>query len=134
MDILAYHDDAHFAAAHPHFNQAGIVWSVLGSVATGSAVTVEQMAEVMSFRGYDADDFEVAVKAAIGVGWLEAADTPGAFRPTQKGWELRGQVEKLTDEYFYRPWAAFLQPNLDEFYNLLFRLRGQLHEYKKTQP
>ena len=131
MDIFAYHDDAHLSAARPHFNQAGIVWSVLGAVATGSAVTAEQMAEAMSFRGYEVHEYEVAVKAAIEVGWLETADSPDTFRPAQKGKELREQVEKLTDEYFYRPWATFSPNELDELYNLLTNLREQLHGFRR---
>ena len=133
MDILAYHDDAHLAAARPHFNQAGIAWIALGAVATGSAVTAEKMAETLSFRGYEIDDYEVAIKAALAVGWLEAADLPSTFRPTAKGWQLREQAEKLTDEYFYRPWAMFSQPDLDKFSALLTKLREQLHGYKKIQ-
>jgi hypothetical protein len=131
MDLFAYHDDAHLAAARPHFNQAGIVWSVLGAVATGSAVKAEQMTETMEFRGYEAFEYEAAIKAAIEVGWLETAETPDAFRPTQKGRELREKVEKLTDEYFYSPWATFSPNELDEFYDLLMKLREQLIRFKK---
>lgn len=131
MDLFAYHDDAHLAAARPHFNQAGIVWSVLGSVATGSAVSAEQMTETMEFRGYETFEYEAAIKAAIEVGWLETAETPDTFRPTQKGRELREKVEKLTDEYFYRPWATFPPNELDEFYDLLLKLREQLNRFKK---
>jgi helix-turn-helix protein len=131
MDIFAYHDDAHLSAARPHFNQAGIVWSVLGAISTGSAVTAEQMAETMSFRGYDTYEYEAAIKAGIEVGWLEAVEMTGTFRPTQKGRELREQVERLTDEYFYCPWVMFSQAELDEFYHLLWKLREQLHEFKK---
>ncbi len=131
MDILAYHDDAHLAAARPHFNQAGIVWSVLGAAATGSAVTAEQMTETMEFRGYELYEYEAALKAATQVGWLEAAEVTDAFRPTAKGLELRAQVEKLTDEYFYRPWAIFSPNELDELYNLLTNMREQLHAFKR---
>ena len=131
MDLLAYHDDAHLSAARPHFNQAGIVWSVLGSVATSNAVSAEQMAETMEFRGYEAYEYEAAIKAAIEVGWLEAAEVADTFRPTLKGKELREQVEKLTDEYFYRPWAICSQAELDEFYDLLMKLREQLIRFKK---
>jgi len=132
MDVFAYHDDAHLSAARPHFNQAGIVWSVLGAVATGSAVTAEKMAKNLSFRGYETDDYEVALKAAVEIGWLETADTPETFRPTAKGREIREQVEKLTDEYFYRPWATFSPDQLDELYQLLSKFREQLHAYKKS--
>jgi hypothetical protein len=131
MDIFAYRDDAHLSAARPHFNLAGIVWSVLGAVATGNAVTLEKMAEKLAFRGYEIQEYEVAVKAAVEVGWLETADITGTFRPTSKGRELREQVDKLTDEYFYRPWAKFSPDELDELYNLLTNLREQLHGFKR---
>jgi hypothetical protein len=104
---------------------------VLGSVATGNAVTAEQMAETLAFRGYEADEYEVALKAAVEIGWLEAGDTPGVFRPTPKGRELREQVDKLTDEYFYHPWATLSPDELDELYNLLTKLREQLHGFKR---
>jgi len=132
MDLFAYRDDAHLTAARPHFNLAGIVWSVLGFVSTGSAVTAEKMAETMEFRGYETHQYEVAIKAAIEVGWLEEADVPDTFRPVAKGRELREQVERLTDEYFYRPWQIFSQSELDELYNLLTKLREQLHGFKKA--
>lgn len=131
MDIFAYRDDAHLSAARPHFNLAGIVWSVLGAVATGSAITAEQMAEKLAFRGYEMAEYEVAIKAAIEVGWLEVADGADTFRPTSKGRKLREQVESLTDEYFYRPWATFSPNELDELYNLLTNLREQLHGFKR---
>jgi len=131
MDIFAYHDDAHLSAARPHFNQAGIVWSVLGAVATGDAVTAEQMTEKLAFRGYETQEYEVAIKAAIEIGWLAATDMADTIRPTANGLALREQVEKLTDEYFYRPWATFSPNELDEFYNLLMRLREQLHGFKR---
>ena len=91
------------------------------------------MTETMSFRGYDTPEYEAAIQAAIAVGWLESANTSGTFRPTQKGRELREQVEKLTDEYFYCPWVMFSQADLDELYNLLNKLREQLHGFKKLQ-
>ena len=131
MDIFAYHDDAHLSAARPHFNQAGIVWSVLGAVSTGSTVTAARMAETLEFRGYDTHEYKVAISAAIEVGWLEATNVADTFRATQNGRELREQVEKLTDEYFYKPWATFSSNELDEFYNLLMKLREQLHGFKK---
>ena len=132
MDLFAYRDDSHLSASRPHFNQAGIVWSVLGSLWSGDAVTAEQMAEKLAFRGYEIDDYEVAIEAAIGVGWAERADVPGKFRLTQIGMELREQAEQLTNVYFYRPWSVLNQEELDELYNLLTKLRNQLDAYRKS--
>jgi helix-turn-helix protein len=133
MDLFAYRDDSHLSAARPHFNRAGIVWSVLGSLWTGEAPTPEKIAERQAFRGYEVDDYRVAIQAAVGVGWVEQADAPGKFRPTQMGRELRQQVEQLTDEYFYRPWSVFTQAELDELYNLLKKLREELDAYGKSR-
>ena len=131
MDLFAYRDDSHLSASHPHFGQAGIVWSALGSIWAGDAVTAQQMSESMTFRGYEVEDYEVAIKAAVEIGWVEEADTPGVFRLTQQGRELREQVEALTDEYFYRPWSKMAPEELNELYSLLTNLRDQLREYKK---
>lgn len=131
MDLFAYRDDSHLAAARPHFNEAGIVWSVLGSVASGNAVTAKQMSETMAFRGYDVHEYEVAIRAAVEVGWLEQVDHSRVYRPTSTGKQIRSQVEQLTDEYYYRPWATFSQNDMDEFYELLIKLRDQLHAFKK---
>ena len=133
MDLFAYRDDSHLSAAHPHFGRAGIVWSVLGSVWSGSAVTADQMTESLAFRGYEVDDYEVAIQAAVQIEWLENAEIPGAFRPTTKGRELREQAEGLTNEHFFRPWSAISPDELDELFDLLTKLRDQLHELKKSK-
>ena len=132
MDFFAYRDDSHLSAARPHFGQAGIAWSVLGSIWNGDAVTAEQMTEAMEFRGYESSDYEVAIQAAVQIGWVEASDVPGRFRPTKKGRELREKVENLTNEYFYRPWSVLTQEELDELYGLLTKLHEQLMSYKKS--
>ena len=131
MDLFAYRDDSHLSASHPHFGRAGIVWSVLGSVCSGNAITADQMTESMAFRGYDIDDYDVAIQAAVEIGWLENAEIPGAFRPTPNGRELREQAEGLTNEYFFRPWSVLQSDELDELHSLLTKLREHLHELKK---
>jgi hypothetical protein len=133
MDLFAYRDDCHLSAARPHFGKAGIAWSVLGSVWNGDAVTAEQMAETMESRGYDVNDYEVAIQAAVQIGWIEASDAPDKFRPTQKGRELREKAEALANEYFYRPWSVLTQSELDELYDLLTNFHEQLLEYKKSK-
>jgi len=133
MDLFAYRDDSHLAAARPHFNQAGIVWIVLGAVWEGNLVTAEKMAETMAHRGYEAQDYEVALRAAKEIGWLEETETPGAYRASLKGKELREQVEAQTDEFFYRPWSVLTQEELDELFDLLTKLRERLRELRKKQ-
>lgn len=133
MDLFAYRDDSHLSASRPHFNQAGIVWSVLGSLWTGNAVTAEQMSEKLASRGYDVGDYEVAIEAAVGVGWAEEANVPGKFRLTQMGRELREQAEQLTNGYFYHPWSVLTQREGDQLYDLLTKLRDQLNASRKSR-
>ena len=133
MDIFAYRDDSHIAAAHPHFGQAGIVWNVLGSLWRKETVTAEQLAESLSFRAYEVDDYEVALKAAAQIGWAEQTDAPGTYRITSKGRDLREQAEQLTNEYFYAPWSILISSELDELYDLLMKLREQLNSFRKVK-
>jgi hypothetical protein len=131
LDIFAYRDDAHLSAARPYFGEAGIVWNAFSSVQNGHAVTAEKIAEAMPFRGYEAEDYAAALQAAVEAGWLEEANVRGAYRATAKGSEMYKQVEKLTDEYFYRPWAKFAPDKLEQLYRLLIQLREQLYGVKK---
>lgn len=132
MDLFAYRDDCNYAASHPHFGQAGIVWSVLGSLCKNNTVTAEHLAETLSFRGYEDYDYEVALQAATQLGWAELADDPDTFRITQKGRELREHAEQLTNDYFYAPWSAMTETELDELYDLLLKLRDQLYSFRKS--
>ncbi len=133
MDLFAYRDDSHLAAARPHFNQAGIVWTVLGAAAGGSSVTAENLTEKLALRGYEVNDYVIALQAAQEIGWLEEASDSGIFRITQKGSEIREQVEKKTVEYFYAPWSVLTQDELDELYELLSKLREGLRDFRKKQ-
>jgi hypothetical protein len=133
MDIYAYRDDSHLAAARPHFNDAGIVWLVLGVLVGSKDITAQQIAEKMQFRGYEAFDFQIALDAAVEVGWAELTDVPGNYRATLKGREMREQVEQLTDEYFYRPWSVMVADELDELYTQLTKLHDQLIEFIKMK-
>ena len=133
MDVFAYRDDSHLTAARPHFNQAGIVWSTFDAVSSGSAVTAPRIAEAMAFRGYEVEDYDIALKAAKEIGWIEEIDSAGGFRLTEKGTRLREQVEEKTDEYFYQPWSTLTNEELDELHDLLTKLRDRLRELRKLK-
>ena len=93
---------------------------------TGSAVNAVQMAESMAFRGYEVVDYEVAIQAAIEIGWVEPSDAPNSFRPTQMGTEIREKVEQLTDEYFYGPWTVLTKDETRRSYLIILT---KLHEH-----
>jgi hypothetical protein len=131
MDLFAYHDDSHLSASRPYFNDAGIVWIVLGALEKGDAVNAEQMAEKLSFRGYEAEEYDIAIQAAMELGWAEPGKHPDTFHLTKQGKQLREQAERLTNEYFYAPWSVLRPDELDELYELLSRLREGLSVYLK---
>ncbi len=133
MDVYAYRDDSHLSAARPHFNEAGIVWLVLGLLVSEEEVTAQLIAEKLEFRGYEPFDYQIALDAAVEVGWAELTNIPGTYCPTAKGREIREQVERLTDEYFYRPWSVMMANELDEFYTQLTKLHDQLIAFKKSK-
>lgn len=132
MDLHAFYDDSHYAAAHPHFGRAGIAWLVLGALDKNDMVTAEQLADSLLFRGYDASHYEVALQAATQIGWAQLVNASDTYCITQKGRELREQVEHLTNEYFYATWSLLHQNELDELYELLLSLRDQLNSFRKT--
>lgn len=132
MDLYAYRDDAHLSASRPYFNDAGIVWLVLSSLETGEAVNAEQMAEKMAFRGYALEDYEIAMQAALELGWAQPETHPGKFCLTREGKQLRQQAERDTNEYFYAPWSVLRQDEIEELHQLLIRLHDGLRVYGKS--
>ncbi len=132
MDLYAYRDNAHLSASRPYFNDAGIVWLVLSSLETGEAVNAEQMAEKMAFRGYALEDYEIAMQAALELGWAQPETHPGKFCLTRQGKQLRQQAERDTNEYFYAPWSVLRQEEIEELHQLLIRLHDGLRVYGKS--
>ena len=130
MDLFAYRDDCHLCAAHPYFGQAGIVWSVLGMIGDGNAVNAKQLADTMSFRGYEEEEYEIAIQAAVELGWLELVELPDRYGMAQKGIELRERVEQKTNEFFYRPWEVMANSEVEELFASLSTLRECLVQYK----
>jgi hypothetical protein len=132
MDLFAYRDDSHLSASRPYFNDAGIVWIVLGALWKGGAVNAEQMAEKMAFRGYAVEDYEIAIQAALELGWAEPGNRPDKFCLTEEGKKLRVQAEQDTNEYFYAPWSVLTPHELDELYGSLNKLYNGLKAYGKS--
>jgi hypothetical protein len=132
MDLFAYRDDSHLSASRPYFNDAGIVWSVLGALWKEDAVNAEQMAEKMAFRGYDVEDYEIALQAAMELGWVEPGDRLDKFCLTEEGTKLRIRAEQDTNEYFYAPWSVLSREEVSELHELLTRLHDGLRVHGKS--
>lgn len=133
LDLFAYRDDSHLSASRPSFNDAGIVWLVLGALWKELAVNARQMEEKLAFRGYEAEEYDIAIQAAVELGWAEPANRPDTFRLTDQGKQLWAQAEHRTNEYFYAPWSVLTQGELDELHTLLVKLSDGLHAYRKSK-
>ena len=132
MDLFAYRDDCHLSASYPHFGQAGMIWSVLGSLWSQETVTAEKMAETHSFRGYDANEYEIPLQAAVQLGWAEETGASNVYRITLQGRAIRQEAERLTNEYFYAPWTVLTQGELEELYDLLSKLKEELISFRRS--
>ena len=106
---------------------------MIGALCNKEAVTAEQMAEKMASRGYEESDYEVALQAAVEIGWAEVDYRPDIFRLSRQGKELYEQTERVTNEYFYVPWSVLVQDEIDELYELLTKLRDELSNYRKSK-
>lgn len=133
MDLFAYRDDCHLSASYPHFGQAGIIWSVLGSLWSQETVTAEKMAETHSFRGYEANEYEIALQAAVQLGWAEETGGSNVYRITLQGRAIREEAERLTNEYFYAPWSVMAPGELEELYDLLSKLKEELISFRRRK-
>ena len=109
------------------------MWLVLGLLEQGIALNALHMADKIAFRGYDVNDYEIAIQAAVELGWAEPDQHSNAFHLTQAGQQLRAQAEQLTNEYFYAPWAVLSETELKELYHLLARLLAELSAYRKSR-
>ena len=133
MDLFAYRDDCHLSASYPYFGQAGMIWSVLGSLWSQETVTAEKMAETHSFRGYEANEYEIALQAAVQLGWAEETGGFNVYRITLQGRAIREEVERLTNDYFYAPWLVMTPGELEELYDLLSKLKEELISFRRRK-
>jgi hypothetical protein len=91
------------------------------------------LTEIHSFRGYEVNDYEVALQAAVQIGWAEGTEVPGAYRISPQGRKIHKDAERLTDEYFYGPWSIMTPGEIDELYDLLVKLREELSAFRRER-
>ncbi len=120
MDLFAYRDDSHMSAWRG-YPVSGIAWNTFGMIWNNTAFTPEHIAEQAWFRGYDANDYRRALEELRARGWVTAN-----AQLTPIGKRLRDAVEELTDAYFYTPWLALRDAEIQELRVRLLELRNQL--------
>ncbi len=122
-DLLRYRDDAHIAAWKP-YGVPGIAWEAFTLVWRGQARTAAALAEQLPFRGYSAEDYEVALADLAQRGWV--VETADGFQVTEKGGTLRQEAEDATDRHCFVGFDALSGDQLEQLADLLTLARDNL--------
>ncbi len=128
-DLMRYRDDAHIAAWKP-YDVSGPAWEAFTLVWRGEASTAEELAEALPYRGYTADEYDLALQALADRGWVErTADGAGV---TETGDQLRQEAEEATDRYYFAPWDCLSAAEVDQLQVLLTRLKEALDKLAES--
>jgi hypothetical protein len=119
-DMNAYRDDAHFAAWSP-YDVTGQVWEVLTFLWNGQASTAEKLVELLPFRSYTEEEYQEALDQVVVLGWSEAGE--GGYQLTDRGKEIRDKAEQDTNEFYFGPWKALSDQDLEKLKELLTELK-----------
>lgn len=130
-DLNAFRDDAHIAAFAP-YGISGHGWELFTYLWRGEVSSAAEMAEKMSFRGYDEAAYAAAMDDLVARGWAKAHGDN--FVLTTPGKEVREAAETQTDRYFYLPWHALSLAESEELRNLLTELDTQLKLLVEAVP
>ncbi|MBV7340027.1 hypothetical protein KFU94_69835 [Chloroflexi bacterium TSY] len=126
-DFNAFRDDAHMAAFQPQ-EPRGHVWEAFAFVADGNTDSALSLFDQLAYRGYTAEEYAQALADVTRRGWLERMDSTNRFSMTNEGRQVREQVEKLTDTYFYTSWLVLSDTEVEEVHSLLRQLRDGLQK------
>jgi hypothetical protein len=132
MDLFGYRDDAHLSAWSP-LGASGPAWNAFGFICSGTADCAADIAARQPFRGLSEADYLSALAELADRGWIERSDSD-RWRATQLGHDLRATVERLTDAYFYAPWACLSAAELDDLRALLVALERGLRAASVATP
>ncbi len=123
-DFNAFRDDAHMAAQRAH-NIDGHTWEGFAYIHDGRASDATSLYQQLAYRGYAIEDWQTALTALVERGWLAASDQ--GYIVTPQGSAIHEQVERLTDHYFYAPWAYLDDEEQEKLITLLQRLYTACH-------
>lgn len=132
-DFNAFRDDAHMAAWKAQ-DVKGYVWEAFYFVCSAQANSADTVFEALTFRGYSRQEYSEALQALVARNWLTpASDAPGSYDVTDTGRVVQKQVETLTDDYFYAPWSALSEAEIEETKSLLQQFHDKLQALAKSE-
>lgn len=128
-DFNAFRDDCHMAGRRP-LRIAGHVWEAFGLVGDGTGPTADALFAALAYRGYSVADYAAALAELDGRGWARMSEAGYAL--TDEGRAVRAEVERLTDDYFYAPWADLSAAEILEISDDIHTLHASLEQSAAT--
>jgi hypothetical protein len=126
-DINAIRDDAHMAAWSPS-GLKGYEWETFAHVCAGQANTAEMLFEQLNYRGNSRGEYANALMELTRRGWLEPVSNIETYQVTGAGRQMRDEVERATNDYFYASWSGLAENEIAVAHDLLIQLRDRLQE------
>jgi hypothetical protein len=123
-DLAAYRDDSHLAAWRP-YGVSGQAWEAFSLLWRGKVKTLDELCDKLARRGFDREEYAATLQHLVNREWIVRDGEE--YTLTGRGRTLRETVEGMTDCYFYEPWRCLIEAEVDEFRDLLPRLRDALH-------
>lgn len=120
-DLNAFRDDAHMAAWRG-YGLPGYAWEAFALVCAGTAASADAIHAQLAHRGYSRLEYGAALERLAERGWLSGRST-GEYGLTEAGRAAHAAAERLTDGYFYQPWACLSAAEIGELHMLLAGLR-----------
>ncbi len=131
-DLNHFRDDAH-AGAWRKYGVDGRTWETLSILwnEDEEADTATALAERLSNRGYDENDYANSLADLQARGWVEESD--GHFQLTAAGREVREAAEEETDRLYFGAWSALSPGEGEELAGLLKQLCEKLEAKGQRQ-
>lgn len=133
ITIGNYRDDCHVASWKP-LDLPGYHWEALTFIWQDQAHTAAELAEKLTFRGYEESDYTEALAKLVELGWVEEAD--GAFTLTEKGVAVREDAETRTNQYYKAAFEVLSAAEITELSGLIQSLTEaiKIEEEEEAQP
>lgn len=119
-EVRAYRDDAHLAAWN-QYESNGHAWEILTILWSEGVVPIISIQKMLKHRGFNKKQTRAAVDQLGIKGWVTV--NGNQLKLTDAGIEIRETAEKLTNRYFYAPFASFGDENYARLLELLNRHR-----------
>ncbi len=116
ISLGSYRDDCHISAWR-ELEVPGYVFESLTFLWNDEAKTAAELAENLSFRNYQEEDYAEALEKLVGLGWAEKGEEGYAL--TEEGKSVRQAVENKTDENYKEAFSVLSDRELADLTAML---------------